>query len=76
MVCSFDLLSERELQVMLMLISGVPLQTISEKMGIHIKTIKSYRCRAFDKLEVHNDVELTLLAARQGLLGPPSGDLE
>lgn len=65
---AFDLLSEREFQVVLMIIAGQTIPEISQQLNINRKTINSYRSRSFQKLNVHNDVELTLLAARQGLL--------
>lgn len=64
----FDQLSERELQVSLMITSGVKVQTISENLCLSPKTINSYRYRIFDKLDVSGDVELTHLAMRYGLL--------
>ncbi len=65
---SFDVLSERELQVALMIIEGQTIQLISKRLGINRKTINSYRSRTFQKLDVKNDIELTLLAIRQGLV--------
>lgn len=65
---AFDVLSERELQVVLMIIEGQTIQEISDRLGINRKTINSYRSRTFQKLNVRNDIELTLLAIRQGLL--------
>lgn len=64
----FDLLSERELQVMLMITSGYKVQDISEKLHLSPKTVNSYRYRLFDKLKIHNDVELTHMAMRHGLI--------
>ena len=65
---SFDALSEREFQVVIMIIAGQTVSEIAEKLNINRKTINSYRGRSFEKLNIKNDVELTLLAARQGLL--------
>lgn len=64
----FDLLSERELQVALLLSYGVSQQSICEKLGIGISTLKTYRARFSEKLGIKNDVELTILASRHGLL--------
>jgi two-component system invasion response regulator UvrY len=64
----FDTLSERELQVVLMLINGGNIQKAAKRLRVNDKTISSYRARSFQKLAVSNDVELTLLAARRGLL--------
>jgi two-component system invasion response regulator UvrY len=64
----FDTLSERELQVMLMITSGQKVQEISDKLCLSPKTVNSYRYRLFEKLNVHSDVELTHLAIRHGIL--------
>lgn len=64
----FDSLSERELQVMLMITMGMKVQDIAEKLCLSPKTVNSYRYRIFEKLSVKNDVELTLLAIRHGLI--------
>jgi two-component system invasion response regulator UvrY len=63
-----DLLSERELQVMMMITRGEKVQSISEKLCVSPKTINSYRYRIYEKLNVESDVELTHLAIRHGVL--------
>jgi two-component system invasion response regulator UvrY len=63
-----DILSERELQIMLMITSGQKVQEISSKLCLSPKTVNSYRYRVFEKLNINSDVELTLLAIRLGLL--------
>lgn len=63
-----DILSERELQIMLMITRGQKVQEISKKLCLSPKTVNSYRYRIFQKLTIKNDVELTLLAIRLGLL--------
>ena len=63
-----DLLSERELQVMMMITAGQRVQEISDKLCLSPKTINSYRYRLFEKLDVTSDVELTHLAIRHGIL--------
>lgn len=68
----FDALSERELQVMLMITMGVKVQEIAEKLCLSPKTVNSYRYRIFDKLGVENDVELTLMAIKRGLVDTES----
>lgn len=64
----FDELSQREMQIMLMITQGYSIQEISEKLNLSPKTVSTYRYRVFDKLGVHNDVELTRLAIRHGLI--------
>lgn len=64
----FDLLSERELQVGMMIVDGQKVQNISEALHLSSKTINSYRYRIFDKLRIATDVDLTHLALRYGLV--------
>ncbi len=64
----FDNLSQREMQVMLMLVQGHKVQDISEKLCLSPKTISTYRTRLFDKLAVRSDADLTRLAMRHGML--------
>jgi two-component system, NarL family, invasion response regulator UvrY len=64
----FECLSERELQVMLMVTVGMEVSVIAEKLCLSSKTINSYRYNIFDKLGTKNDVELTLMAIRHGLI--------
>lgn len=64
----FDILSERELQVMIMITNGQKVQEISDKLCLSPKTVNSYRYRLFEKLNVNSDVELTHLAMRHGMI--------
>ncbi|MFV2061694.1 MAG: UvrY/SirA/GacA family response regulator transcription factor [Gammaproteobacteria bacterium] len=64
----FESLSERELQVMLMLMDGQKVNAISEKLCLSPKTVSTYRYRLYDKLKVSNDIELAKLALRHGIL--------
>jgi len=64
----FNSLSERELQIMLMVTRGERVPNISTQLSLSTKTINSYRYRMFEKLNVGNDVELTHLAIRHGML--------
>lgn len=64
----FDSLSERELQIAMMIMDCQKVQDISDKLCLSPKTVNSYRYRIFEKLNINSDVELTLLAVRNGLL--------
>lgn len=68
----FDMLSEREMQVMLMITSGMNIQEIAERLFLSNKTICGYRYRMFEKLNIKNDVELTHLAIKHRMLESPS----
>lgn len=64
----FDQLSQRETQVMIMVTKGYSTQEISDRLHLSPKTVSTYRYRLFEKLNVSNDVELTRMAMRYGLL--------
>lgn len=68
----FDALSEREMQVMMMITSGMNVQEIAERLFLSSKTINGYRYRMFEKLLIKNDVELTYLAMKHGVIEHPS----
>ncbi|STX51997.1 response regulator GacA [Legionella busanensis] len=68
----FDALSEREMQVMLMITSGMTVQDIAERLFLSTKTINGYRYRIFEKLGIKNDVELTHLALKHKVIEKPS----
>lgn len=64
----FELLSERELQVCIKIVSGTKPQEIANEFHLSAKTINSYRYRIFDKLNINSDVELTHLAMKHKLI--------
>lgn len=64
----FKSLSERELQIMIMLTKGTKVPDIAVQLNISAKTVNTYRYRMFEKLNVTSDVELTHLALRHQLI--------
>ncbi len=72
----FDLLSEREMQVMLMITSGMAVQDIADRLFLSSKTINGYRYRMFEKLAIKNDVELTYMAMKHRVIERPSDALQ
>ncbi|WP_434353999.1 response regulator [Psychrobacter sp. HD31] len=66
----FDLLSEREKQVAMMVVNCQSPQQIADQLFVSVKTINTYRYRIFEKLNVDSDVKLTHLAMRHGLIQP------
>ena len=67
----FDALSEREMQVTLMITAGMTVQEISDKLCLSSKTVNGYRYRSFAKLNIKNDVELTFLAMKHRIIEHP-----
>ncbi|MFN2308361.1 MAG: UvrY/SirA/GacA family response regulator transcription factor [Gammaproteobacteria bacterium] len=64
----FEKLSQREMQVMLMVTRGHSIHDISDRLCLSPKTVSTYRYRLFEKLGVDNDVELTHMAMRYGMI--------
>lgn len=64
----FETLSEREMQIAIMIVNCQKVQDISDALCVSPKTVNSYRYRIFEKLEISSDVELTLLAMRHGIV--------
>ena len=67
-------LSDREMEVLLMVTNGQSIQEIADVLSVSPKTVATYRYRLFDKLNVKNDVELARYALRHGLVEDLPGD--
>ena len=81
----FNLLSNKELTITLMLVNGKDNKTIASVLYIATKTVSSHRARIYKKLNISTDVELTLLAMQYGLIddilipvhnGAANGDMD
>ena len=72
----FDALSEREMQVMFMITSGMDVHDIAERLFLSSKTINGYRYRIFEKLSIKNDVELTWLAMKHRVIERPADAMQ
>lgn len=64
----FVLLSHREMQVAMLILEGKKNQEVSDTLNLSPKTVSTYRQRVYEKLSVANDVELTRLAYRFGII--------
>ena len=65
---TYELLSERERQVLLMTAEGLTNQEIGKRLSISSKTVDTYRSRIMDKLNLRRRSELVNLALRLRLL--------
>jgi DNA-binding NarL/FixJ family response regulator len=61
-------LSVREHEIMLMIVKGMSLTEIGEKMFISVKTVSTYRARILQKLELASNAEMVLYAVRHGII--------
>lgn len=63
-----DCLSDRELEVMLMIASGVSLTEIGNRLHVSAKTVSTYRARLMDKMQMQSNAELTRYAVAHSLI--------
>ena len=66
----FAKLSQREAEVVTLILQGKSIQEMAEMLTLSDKTVNTYRYRLYDKLHVKNDVELTRLAVKFGHMIP------
>src|SRR5690606_10962812 len=63
-----DLLSGRELEIMLLITKGMPIKVVAEALSLSPKPVNTYRYRMFSKLNIGSDVELSHIAIGYGLI--------
>lgn len=64
----FSILSQREAEVVSLILQGKTIKEMSEMLVLSDKTINTYRYRLYGKLQVKNDVELIRLAIKFGYI--------
>jgi two-component system response regulator DctR len=63
-------LTEREREVMRLVVDGRPNKLIADELGISVRTVEVHRARIFDKMAVKSAVELANLLATLDKAGP------
>ncbi len=63
-------LTERECEVMRLVVDGRPNKLIADELGISVRTVEVHRARIFDKMAVKSAVELANLLATLDRAGP------
>jgi two-component system response regulator NreC len=63
----FSVLSPREREVLQLMAEGKTNRQIAETLNVSLKTVETHRQQIMNKLEIHNIVELTKYAIREGL---------
>lgn len=64
----FSILSQRESEVVTLILQGNTIKEMSEMLLLSDKTINTYRYRLYSKLHIKNDVELIRLAIKFGYI--------
>ena len=65
-----ETLTERELQVLRLLVDGMALNAIADALHLSPKTISSHKMRIMQKLSISNNAELVRYAVRHGVGKP------
>jgi len=63
-----DSLSDRELEVLRLIASGVSLTEIAGRLNVIVKTVSTYRTRLTEKMQLKSNAELTRYALEHGLV--------
>ena len=63
-------LTEREREVMRLVVDGRPNKLIADELSISVRTVEVHRARIFDKMDVKSAVELANLLATLDRAGP------
>jgi len=61
-------LSNREIQVMCMIVSNRKIKEIASELSLSISTINTYRTRILEKMKMKTDIELTHYAIENNLV--------
>ena len=65
---TFELLSQREKEVLRLITQGYTNQEIAGRLSLSIKTVETYKARMMEKLNINNRAELVRYAMQRGLL--------
>jgi two-component system, NarL family, invasion response regulator UvrY len=60
-------LSDREYEVMMMIVAGVSLTEIGNRLHVSANTVSTYRTRVMDKMQMKSNAELTRYAVEHNL---------
>src|SRR5574338_789642 len=63
-----ELLSNREFQILQLLVTGKPLKAIADELCVSPNTVSTYRTRVLDKLHVKSNAELARYAIENHLI--------
>lgn len=64
----FDVLSNREFTVMILLLKGIELSEIAQTLTISSSTASTYKARIFEKLLINNLIDLSKLARTHNII--------
>ena len=65
---SYETLTQREQEIMVLLAEGYPAKEVAAKLFISPKTVENHRTNIMNKLGLHSSLELVRYAAKLGLI--------
>jgi DNA-binding NarL/FixJ family response regulator len=68
MTDSYDLLTDREKEVLQLLAEGRSNKEVATLLDVGLSTIETHRAKLMQKLDLHNTAEIVLYAVRKGLI--------
>jgi DNA-binding NarL/FixJ family response regulator len=68
---SAEALSARELDVLRLLGEGLDNESVANRLGLKLATVRNHVQNIIQKMGVHSKLEAVIVAMRQGLISPP-----
>src|SRR5262249_44540975 len=65
---SYDLLTEREKEILQLLAEGNSNKEIARMLNLSTNTVETHRTRLMQKLDLHNSAEIVLYAVRKSII--------
>jgi DNA-binding NarL/FixJ family response regulator len=65
---SYEMLTSRQRDVLLLLAQGMSYADISARLGISTRTVENHRARLLERLELESNTDLVRYAIQKGLI--------
>jgi DNA-binding NarL/FixJ family response regulator len=65
---SFDLLTDREKEVLQLLAEGRSNKEVATQLNVGVSTVETHRANLMQKLNLHSTAEIVLYAVRKGII--------
>lgn len=62
-----ELLSNREMEVLRLIVNGMPQKAIADRLDVSVKTVSTYRTRILEKMEMTSNAEVIRYSLESGL---------
>jgi DNA-binding NarL/FixJ family response regulator len=71
---AYDGISERELEVLKLTVTGLSAKEVAKRLGLSEKTVRNHTANIYEKLGIHDRSQALFYAVRKGLVDPESLD--